>query len=309
MKTCYALYFFIGLCLLLSCSNPPKGAFFYGALGLGKSRILVANSLAGALALAMYDVDGKLLGVLDDGTADSLTPRGISPINYTDFLVAYEGVDQVKKISLLGTSSEFISNVNVNGNIFQSAIDSRNGNYFLIESNTVEGFEISGTRIGNPSIGTTIGSCVLNVPRGIDIDANGYLAVVGTGNDRLNLYNITNPASPTCVTANTTFGNVDPVAIIAHSNGFYYVATQGDDRIYRFAGNLTGSGTTIYNNIAVINNPSALLEMPDGSILVASDGTNDIVRIDVSGNYIGTFARDAFSGAVTQMALMPGINE
>jgi glucose/arabinose dehydrogenase len=98
------------------------------------------------------------------------------------------------------------------------------------------------------------------------------------------------------------------VAVLAHSDGFLYVATQGDDRIYRFAGNGVGAGTVIFNNTGIISDPTALLEMPDGTILVASDATNSLVRITTAGALVGmtSFASDIFTNRVSDMIILPG---
>lgn len=53
---------------------------------------------------------------------------------------------------------------------------------------------------------------------------------------------------------------------MVHSNGLIYVASQGDDRIYRTRTTGVARVTVVWaTNLTAINNPTALLEMPDGS--------------------------------------------
>jgi hypothetical protein len=188
------------------------------------------------------------------------------------------------------------------------AFDPDRSRFYAIETNTIEAFDSpSGDRVGNPFISASTGSCVLSTPKGVAYGTGGRLFVVGTGNDDLDVYDVSG-MTPSCVTANTSFGNLDPVAVLLHSDGKLYVATQGDDRIYSFNGDGTGAPVQFWTtNLALVSNPTALLEMPDGSLLVASDLTNSIVRVATDGSYSGTFIKDAFSGAVSQMVYLSGL--
>ena len=116
-------------------------------------------------------------------------------------------------------------------------------------------------------------------------------------------------STPICLQSNSSLAGMTPVCVLQHSNQSIYVGTQGNDRIYRFASDGSGSGTVIWDtNLSVISNPTALVEDVDGAILVASDGTNSIEKIDMNGSQIGTssFIRDGFTGLVTQMLWVGG---
>lgn len=267
---------------------------------------MISTSNAGALTVLLYDLEGNLIDVLADFTATNDIPKGIAPFDALSVAVLLDGIDRIARVALTGeTLPDLVANANLTGTLWQMALDRDNGRYYAIETNTIESFELSGNRVGNPYIAATLGSCTLATTRGMAY-ADGRLFTVATGNDDLNVYDVTSfPA--TCVSANTSFGNVDPVAVLAHSNGLLYVATQQDDRIYSFSGDGTGPPTILWNtNLTYISNPTALLEMPDGTLLVASDLTNSVVRIDTDGNFIGTHIRDAFTGAVTQILLLEG---
>lgn len=293
----------------LACST-PEGEFFYGSLGLGEKRVLVATANPAAYTVLLYDLDGNLIDIVADYTSTNDIPKGIAPFDTLSFAVLLDGADRIARASLAGESlTDVTSDTNLNGALFQMANDPTTNRYFAIEANTIEAFNSEGGRIQNPYIAGTVGTCVLNTPRGIFANGDGRLLVVGTGNDRLNIYNVTGSVA-TCVSFNAGTGANDPIAVIQHSqNGLIYVATQVDDRIYSFPANGVGAATVAWaTNLPVINNPTALLELPDGTMLVASDGTNSIERINPDGTQVGatSWARDAFTGLVTQMMLIGG---
>ncbi len=297
----------------LACSQ-PSGEFFYGSLGLGEKRILVATSNPAAFTILLYDLNGALIDVIADFTSSNDNPKGIAPFDAFSFGVLLDGADRIARVSLTGGGYQTIAaDLNFTGALFHMAHDPSTDRYYAIEANTIEAFDrASGARLGpggaTPYIATTLSTCVLATPRGVYADGEGRLMVVGTGNDRLNVYNVTG-ATATCTGFNAALNTTDPVAIIGHSNGLIYVATQADDRVYSLAHDGTGAATVVWaTNTAVINNPTALLELPDGTILVASDTTNSIERITPAGVQVGatSFIRDAFSGLVSQMMLIGG---
>jgi hypothetical protein len=290
--------------LLLSCSK-DTGSFYLGSLDIQNPKIIISSQQAGSTAVVMYDIDGTYMRTLHDYSAQGNTPRGLVPISPLEFLIAVEGDDHLDHYSLVDGISGFVSNTSINGNIFDATKHNTYG-IFMIESNNIEAFDFNGVRSGNPRINTTTGACVLSTPRGMTFNQQGQLIVVNTGNDDILVYDVSDPTAATCVRANQTFGNIDPVAVLAHSDGFLYVATQGDDRIYRFAGDASGTGTVIYNNLPIVNNPTALAEMPDGTILVASDGTNSIVHMTTAGDLVGitSFIQDSFTNSVSSILIL-----
>jgi 6-phosphogluconolactonase (cycloisomerase 2 family) len=289
----------------LSCSK-DSGSFYLGSLDVQNPKIVITSQQAGSTALVMYDLNGNFQRILHDYNAEGNTPRGLVPLSATEFLISVDGNDHVDSYSITQGLTSFVENTNLNGNIFSAAKHDDHG-LFVVETNTIESFDIfTGERIGNPRIAATVGSCTLNVPRGMVFNSAGLMFVVNTGNDDINVYDVTEPNNPLCVRANTTMANIDPVAILAHSNGFLYVGTQGDDRIYRFAGDGSGAGTVIFNNNTVILDPTAMVEMPDGSILVASDGTGSMVNIRTDGTLVGStdFIRDTFTNSVSSIMIL-----
>lgn len=301
---CIIFYCFYGM--LLSCAK-DTGSYFTGSLDIQSPKIIISSQQAGSTALVMYDIHGNFQRVLHDYVSEGNTPSSLIPMGPLEFLISVEGNDHIDRYSFTQGLTSFTENINLIGNIFAAAKHPDHG-LFVVETNNIEAFDlVTSERIGSPSIGTTIGACVLNVPRGVTFNSAGHLVVVNTGNDDINVYDVTDPNAPLCVRANTTLaGAVDPTVVLAHSDGFLYVGSQGDDRIYRFAGDGSGVGTTIFNNIAIINNPSAIAEMPDGTLLVASDGTNAIVNIRTDGTIVtpSNFIFDSFTNSVADIIIL-----
>lgn len=304
----YIAISYFSVVAIIACSN-PAGEFYYGALGLGTQKIVVAVQNTLAYQVLIYSLEGTLEDVIADFTNAGDVPKGIAPYDAFSLAVLLDGVDRIARISLTGVSQpDIVTDANLTGTLYQMVVNPTTRYFHAIEGNFIESFTYDGARIGNPYITTTIGGCVLATPRSMIVTSDSRLLVTNTGNNRINVYNVA-AAVPTCVSANSSLGATTPIGIIEHSNGLIYYGSQTDDRINSLPNNATGAPTTVWaTNLTVINNPTALLEMPDGTILVASDGTNSIERITTSGTLVGgtSFIRDSFTGFVTQMMLIGG---
>lgn len=293
-------------CCSISCSSDTS-EYYHANLGVGEPKLVIASSSAGQYGLAMYDLQGNFLRLLADYVPQNTIPRGLYALNSFEFLVAFDGtnVDTIGSYHLVDGEDIFINNANLNGNIFHVRQHPTHGT-FVIETNVIESFDSRGQRVGAPRIGTTIGGCTLGTPRGMTFNSSGNLVVVNSANNDINVYDVSNPLNTACLVSNTSFAAVTPVAVLAHSDGFLYIATQGDDRIYRVNGDGTGVPVTVFNNIAFINNPTALVEMPDGSLLVASDGTDSVVNITTAGALVGSnyLFSDLFTNSISDMILL-----
>jgi hypothetical protein len=313
--------FFFMSCLLAlaACGGTQTGALYYGSLGLGETRIIVANADATApvqYTISMYDANGGLLKVLTDYTDTADQPKGLTLWGSFGFLVPIDGTDRIDLVDIYGNRGTWSTNAQFTGTIFQSVKDLAS-NVYVVEGNTIERFLPSGERAeqssATPYINTTLNTCVLNVPRSMTITPNGYLAVTNTGNDRVNIYNVASTPA-TCVSFNSaSYTTADPVPMMTHSNGSMYVGSQTNDLIHQ----VNAAGTTVTTawtaNTAVMGDPTALAEMPDGSILVASDLTDSVERMSVSasgaaltrqGN--GPFIKNAFTTAISAILVIRG---
>ncbi|MGE3972888.1 MAG: hypothetical protein AB7F59_00025 [Bdellovibrionales bacterium] len=306
--------------LLCACGGTPSGALYYGALGFGKPKIIISNADATAPVqhtITMYDENGTLLKVLADYTDLADRPRGLTLWGSFSFLVPIEGTDRIDIVDIFGVRNTWATNAQFTGNIFKSVNDS-SGNVYVIETNTIERFLASGERAqqssATPYIAATLGTCVLSTPRGMAIaPTTGYLVVSNTGNDRVNIYNV-NATPATCVSFNSaSYTTADPLPILTHTNGSMYIGTQTADLIRKVSADGVTVSTAWSTSLTVMGDPTAIAELPDTNILVASDLTDSVERfsLDSTGNTLtrvgsGPFIKNAFTTAVTEILVIPG---
>lgn len=315
MNKLLKLFFVLQSLLLISCGSEEDG-INHLASGFAETRIYVVNSQTTAptnYTISVYTEAGNLLATVADYTRIGAPIRGITAVDPFNFLISLENIDRIDNLTALGKTSVFAVHSLFTGTIYDIE-KSSDGDVYVIETNTIEKFDSNGVRVGitaTPYINTTIGGCVLSTPRQIAFNGNtGAMLVTNTGNDRINIYDISSPISATCSSTNTAGGAVDPVAILAHTDGNFYVGNNltANSQIVRYNSTVTGAPTTIFStNASVILNPTALAELPDGSILVASDGTDSIVRISAAGVVLDNpFIKNANTGSVTDILVVPG---
>ncbi len=284
---------------IVSCKKADKGTFFYGALSTEQKIIISSSSTvtAAPFIVAQYSIDGIFEKVLFDSTFSSRILRSMAAITPFQFLISTDTVDGILKFDYFNGLSSFISNGNLTGNIYNLR-RAKNGDVFVIETTAIESFDASGNRIGNPRIpNTAIGACqITTAARGLAINDAGTVIVGSQGNDDILFFDVSSPSATTCLAANGSLGNVDPIAIVAHSDGYVYVAhSGGTDAVVRFNGDGSGTASPVWTGLTT-SNPTAMAEMPDGSLIVALDGTNNIIRILTDGTVVASpFIQDGFT--------------
>lgn len=292
---------------LVGCGAESE-SFFARAQGLQESRILIANvNGTTSSTITMYDLNGKLIRVVSDTTDLGTFPRGLDMLDPFSVLVAEDTPDQLSSINIFtGARTLFYSGALLTGNIY--SLVRRNDTTYVIESNNIE--RINGSSryptSGNGWIPTTVGACTISTARSLAFNSDGNLLVSSFGNNRILLYDISD-STPTCLSSNNTFGSNQPIPLLAHSNGNLYFGTQVNDSIYSGPDDLSAN-PTVFTSGADINNPTALAELPDGTILVAKDGNDTIVKIDsTTGETLdGAFIKNSFTTSVTSILVVDG---
>lgn len=268
------------------------------------SYIITGSWDANHRAVTYYDINGNYLRHVDFRT-EGITPRGLTLMNDT-ILVSGEGNDSIYALDLQGNKSLFFGAATLNGAIFDIEYDPVGQVIYVAESDNIEAFSSDGIRLTSQRIPTNSGACTLDNVGGLDIDASGRLIVSTTASgDEILVYDITT-SPPTCISANDFGGN--PYGIVAHSDGNLYVAQQGPDEIVR--ADLDGLNPTVIfaANTAVINNPEAIAEMPDGNLIVSSTATDTLEIIQTDGTRVGTnpFIQDALSLRIGSILVING---
>jgi len=299
---------FSSLFFLTSSCAVKEGQHWFGSLGMGEARIYISgpNAASNNYTITMYETDGTFIKEIYDYGTTVEYGRGLAYFDPFSLLVAVEGTDRLDKIDIFGNVTTFAVNALLTGNLFDLERDN-SGNFYVVESNTIERFNSTGERFpvsGNPYINTTIGSCVLNTPHGMTITSAGRLAVVNSGGtDNLSVYDISTTTA-SCA-SNVAFGQ-DPWDVVAHPNGYLYVVTQLNDSIYRV--NEDGSGATIIYTYSVgTANPAAIAVLPDGNLIVADTGSDQIDLFSPSGTLlVSPFIRNTHTTNISDLLVLGG---
>lgn len=276
-----------------------KGAFFT----LGRPLLLIAGQDTNHRGVSAYTLEGIPVGSIANFRVEASSPRGLAYFDDDTVLVAVDGSDGVSKLNLDGTKEIFHGSSNLNGNIYDMELGP-DGYYYVIESNRIEVFNDLGERQASKLINTTTGSCTLSNPRSMTIDFNGYLVVTNQGGaGNILRYDISGDTA-TCVSS-VAFGN-SPYGVLAHSNGYLYITTQGDDTIYRADPDGSNAVEIWTVDLTILRDPTQILELPNGDLLVASSFTDTVERIQTDGTRVGSdpFIQDVYSLNVSDMIII-----
>ena len=112
--------FLLLLILVLgACSSDKDSEFFFGSLGLGTPKILVASGLNGSYGVVMYDINGNFIKVVKNYADNDLIPRGLAAINGSEFLISVDRIDHINKMDYVTLEETFIAHSSFAGNIYQ----------------------------------------------------------------------------------------------------------------------------------------------------------------------------------------------
>jgi hypothetical protein len=292
--------------LIIACEK-RAGEFFVASLGLEKDRIIVASQTATVLTVSAYDLDGKLINILADYQAEVNGPRGLALYDSLHILLSLEGADRIDLVSLSGGRDVWTQNSFLTGTIGKMIWNAARRNYFVIEAtNAIERFDYTGERIpvtGNAFIQGTLAPCAAPASmRSMAFNNSGDLIVVQSGTTAAFRYTVGPTTASACAATTALPGNAND--IINHSNGYMYIASTNNN-IYRSSQTLTGT-VSIFNNAATIAAPTALAELPNGDLIIASDTTDSLEVIGVDGTYRGTLVKDANTALVHSILVVPG---
>ncbi len=267
------------------------------------SYIVTAGGTANHYAVAIYDIEGHFLYQINRyrQPASLGIPRGLLQLDNNNLIIALDNTDRLESFLFDDFSfSSFFSGGTLSGNIYGLAKDNSN-NILVIESNAIEKFSSEGAQVTPLYIGTTVGGCTLNGPRLMTVNSDDILFVSSYTNHRILRYDISS-STPSCLSSTATANN--PYGVLLHSNSDFYYTTFGDDQIYRANPDGSNAVSIFTTNLTILNNPTAMLELPDGTIIIASSNTHTVERFDEDGNHLGTFIRDAQSMNIQDMTIM-----
>lgn len=292
--------------LFISACSEKNGAFLLSP-GVFRSEpyIVIASGDTNHAAVTVYTTSGQYVSRLMDFLDIGGLPRGLAILDPYNLIVSSEYVDTLYNVSIEGVRTPFFVGTAFAGNIYDIAKDSRD-NFYAVESNAIEKFDKTGNRLGNPFQNGNLGLCLISAPRNIFVTPDDQLIIANSGGtDNVTILDVSGD-TPSCI-ASVALGN-NPYGVLKHSNGFIYVSTQGNDQIYRLNADLTNPTVIWTTNTTLLNDPSAMVEMPDGNIAVAGATNDTIELIDPDGNRVGTapFIKTPDTLNITDMVIWPG---
>lgn len=292
--------------LMIACSD-KEGSFLQPptAASAEVSYLITASGDSNTRSVVVYQADGALYSLVKNFRTDLGTPRGLGAITPTEILVSLDNTDRVHRLGWAGDSvgtDEIFTTSGLGGAIYDMEADSL-GNVYVLESNRIERYDSTGAQVGNPYISATLGSCSLNSPRGMHLTSNNQLIVTDYNNDVILIYDVST-LTASCVSSNGTVLN--PYGIILHSDGFLYFTNFSDDQVWRANGDGSGGAVLTTATTTQLNNPSAIVELPNGNLAVASSATDAVWEIDTSGNFVSSspLILDPLSLNITDMMVV-----
>lgn len=306
LKTFLSTFFYLcfSIAVLSSCNKKEGGLLESPSRASGS--IIISSQDVSHLGITRYSLDGELQEFIRHyRNVVNSYPRGLALRSDQSILVALDGEDGVEELFFNGDVSTFYASPLLSGTIYDIVMDPAE-NYYVIESNRIEMFDVSGNRANPTYINTSVGSCTLNSPRHMIVNSLGQL-VVAQYSGTILTYDISTSTS-SCVSS-VAFNN-NPYALAEHANGKLYVATQSDDQIYE--ADLDGSNRLVIwsTDRAIINNPTALAVHPDGDLLVGSSSTHTIEKIQIDGTRVGAvpYLKDIFTRNIHDILIIPEDN-
>lgn len=279
------LFILITFCCLLSgcevsTESPLSTTSSDGAIAI-TGDIVVTSSVSDAALLldrngnfkrVLFNVDNNLESIFglhwDKRTNEILIAVNGAP----DRIVAISAVTGEQRIAVRSTS--------LNGNIFDVAV-AANGDFLVIESNNIERFTSSGTRVNDgdyPRIN------FMSVPRQLESLSTGDYMACSTTTDRVRIYN--DAGVQQFETASGIAGTTNAFGCVELPNGNIAVNWEGSTDTVIIYDSTLATEIARFNDPGLLNAGRGLGVKANGNILVADAGFDQIIELDGNANFI-----------------------
>ncbi len=199
-----------------------------------------------------------------------------------EVVVVVDGTDRVMAISPEDCSARMlVADANFTGTV-RGITQLSTGDLLVVETNNVERFTASGTRIatgGWPRALQTGGTQVHAISTGGFVHCSTTLDVVRTYDDA---------GTQTATRSSGISGTTDASGCHALSSGQIVTAWSGTtDSVIFYNSNLS-SATATFSNLTYLSTPGGIGELASGNILVADRALHHLVEITPAGTYVQT---------------------
>lgn len=279
--------------------------FFWMAAAGAETKIVLATSGPEFSAVAAFTQNGKFQSLLADYSGRGDNIRGLAMLDESNLIASVDGADRIDRVNTSGEVTPFVIDPRLSGFLGLVRQSPVAKSIAIIDSRSIEMFDPYGNRIGNPAVPTILGTCNLVNPKSLAFDQVGDLWVADYATGNILQYRFDRSGRAYCGNSMSALRNLKPSAMIAHSNGKLYVATQTDSQIFEIdPTDASRSPRVVWSTDRTrIDTPTAIAELPSGALLVASDRTNSIERVRVEDGVVDMvpFMRNLFTGLVTDI--------
>ncbi len=305
LKLKYLLFLFVFFLINISCSKKNDFILNLGSEnpGVATSYLVVATQDANHRALVYYNVDGTFGSAITNFRSETATPRGIAEITPGNLLVSLDITDGIYAVDMFtGEKSIFHGSSQFIGAIYNIGISAA-GRVYAMESNRIEVFDNSGSRLAAAYIGTPNGICTLSSPRGMDFNANDEMVIVDHTTGDVSVYDVS-ADTEVCLSDNNVGNN--PYDVVVHSDGYLYITTWGDDAVWRTDADGSNPTQIWQPGLKILRDPTAIVELPNGNLAVASSYLDTVEQITTAGVRVGTspFIIDFYSLNISDMQIV-----
>ncbi|MEC7277289.1 MAG: hypothetical protein VXV96_13305 [Bdellovibrionota bacterium] len=268
----------ISLQILLGCIKEPIPTNSSDGYFIQPGDIIISDNAQDSVIL--YDSEGNFKDVILDAVNNAEITYGVAwdPVTKS-VLVSIDGSDRITSIKAIdGSISTRISNANLAGAL-RSVSTLSNGDIVVLESNNLEKFTNSGTRItsGFPIAG------IQSNPADIHGLASGGFIVCSYGTDVVRSYD--NDGNQ-IATRSSGIAATNAYGCTELANGNIAVTWDGGtDTVIVYDSTLSTEVAT-YSDTSIISAPRAIAQANNGNLLVADSNFDHIIEIDQSGNFV-----------------------
>lgn len=279
------------LLLMSSCLQKPKDSFSKDFALMQPGDIVITSYIGDSAILLDSDGNFKQLLYNPPNNIDAVHGASWNPITKEIMLSINGTPDRIVAVSAYdGSVRDAVRHNGLNGNTYGIAVNS-DGDFWAIESNSVEKFTADGFRVSNtdfPSANILNGLAQIN-----PLQAGGFVAC-GTNSDRARTFgddgNQVNDSGGSGIG-----GTTNAYGCVQLPNGNIAVSWEGSNDTIRIYDSTLNTTIIDFNDTGVLSSPRNLAVKANGNILVADLGYHWIVEIDQSGNLIRTFGSGLFA--------------
>lgn len=273
-------------------ADPYTGTYLYIASGTTYAGNAVAMGTP-SNTIARYYADGTFDRlVIDYATSPGDTPVSMISYSATHLLVLVENASG-RRIDIVAKdgsgSSTFLTNSTAMNAVVRNLVGTSDGGFLVSKSSAIEKFSSAKARVtmgANPYVSAPAAPCATTatlIPRMVvgPSDNIFYVHAAASPNNRIGIISSTGYAAAGNCLASTAGPSAThlPSAMLYHSSGKLFVGFGNNvgpiHQIYEYTVTATsiGGATQVFNNTSVLQGPSAMTEMPDGSVLIANAAT------------------------------------